>query len=229
MWAVIRKELGLQQIPFVLAALYFIGAFRVVGHVSQTARDVFGGVTILYGCVLAMLIGSIASAEERQLGTLEWQQLLPMASWKQWVLKAGAAIGLTLLLGVGLPAGILRATSGTVHLTGWYVAILVLLTAIGLYVSSLSSSSLRALLLSAAVPLAAITAANMLRIAPPGRFSLTLVNVALLAGLVGLLLWFAFDNHRSAERSFRRVSVQLVILWGCFALELVVAGLVVIR
>ena len=225
-WAVIRKEVGLQQIPFVLAAIYFISAFRVLGHVSETARDVFGGLTVLYSGVLAMLIGSIASAEERQLGTLEWHQLLPMAAWKQWVLKAGTAIGLSLLLGIALPAVLLLATSGTIRLTGWYVAFVVLLVAVGLYVSSLSSSSLRALLLSAAVPLAVISAVNMMRIGVPPRWSLTPIIVVLLAAFVGLLLRLAFDNHRSAERSPKRIFVQLFILWGCAALELVVAALV---
>ena len=43
--------------------------------------------------MLALLIGSLASAEERQLGTLEWQGLLPMASWKQWAAKVGDGAG----------------------------------------------------------------------------------------------------------------------------------------
>lgn len=227
-WAVLRKELGLQQLPFVLAGIYFISAFQVVGHVSETARDVFGGLTVLYSGVLALLIGSIASAEERQLGTLEWHQLLPMASWKQWMLKAGTAFGLSLVLGVALPAVILLTTSGVIRLGGSYVAVVVLLTAVGLYVSSLSSSSLRALLLSSAVPLVLIMimATSVLRIAF-SRWSLSPVNVALLVAVVALLLGLAFDNHRGSDRSLRRVSVQLFILLGCFALQLAVSGLVV--
>jgi hypothetical protein len=230
-WAVVRKELGLQQIAFVLAAIYFVGAFRVVSHAGEAARDVFGGLTVLYSCVLALLIGAIASAEERQLGTLEWHQLLPMATWKQWALKAGTAIALSLMLGIAVPAVILFKYSGVHLLTGWYVAAVVLLTALGLYVSSLSSSSLRALLLSAAVPLVLlmIMAAAMLRIAAPPRWSLMPVNIVLVTAFVALLLALAFDNHRSGERSVRRVCVQLFILLGSFALELAVVGLVVRR
>jgi hypothetical protein len=193
-WAVIRKELGLQQIPFVLAAIYLIGAGRVMGHVGEGARDVFGGVTVLYGTVLALLIGSIASAEERQLGTLDWHQLLPMASWKQWVLKACTAIGLSLALGVAVPAVILLTTSGAIRLGDWYVAVVVLFTAFGLYVSSLSSSSLRALLVSSAVPLLLIMAAAMVRF-DPLPWALTSFNVALLVAFVALLLRLAFTNH----------------------------------
>ena len=51
-----------------------------------------------------ILIGSLASAEERQLGTLEWQTLLPSPAWQQWAVKVGVTFGLALLLGVGLPA-----------------------------------------------------------------------------------------------------------------------------
>jgi hypothetical protein len=192
-WAVIRKELGLQQIPFVLAAIYLIGAGRVMGY--EGARDVFGGLTVLYSTVLALLIGSIASAEERQLGTLDWHQLLPMASWKQWVLKAGTAIGLSLALGVALPAVILLTTSGAIRLGDWYVAVVVLFTAFGLYVSSLSSSSLRALLVSSAVPLLLIMAAAMVRFDPRLPWALTPFNVALLVAFVALLLRLAFTNH----------------------------------
>jgi hypothetical protein len=224
-WAVVRKELGLQQIAFVLAAIYFVGAVRVVGHVSPTARDISGGLTVLYSGMLALLIGSVASAEERQLGTLEWQQLLPMATWKQWVLKSGTVIGLALLLGVALPAAVLLGTSGVLRIGGWYVAFVVLFAAIGLYVSSLSASSLRALLLSAALPLGAIAAMSMIRISPV-QWSLTPIRVGLLAAFVALLLRLAFDNHRTADRSLRRTLVQLFILWGCAALELVVAALV---
>ena len=226
-WAVIRKELGLQQIPFVLAAIYLTGAFLVAGRVSEAARDVFGGLTVLYSGVLALLIGSIASAEERQLGTLEWHQLLPMASWKQWVLKSGTAILLSLVLGIAVPAVVLLTTSGPIRLGGWYVAVVVLLTAFGLYVSSLSSSSLRALVLSSAVPLLLIMVAAMTRIAPPLQWALTPFNVALLAVFVLLLLRLALDNHRSAERSLRRAGVQLFILSGCLALELAIGGLVI--
>jgi hypothetical protein len=154
-------------------------------------------VTILYSGVLALLIGSIASAEERQLGTLEWHQLLPMASWKQWMLKAGTAIGLSLVLGIALPAVILLTTNGAIRLGGWYVAVVVLFTAFGLYVSSLSSSSLRALLVSSAVPLLLllIMAAAMARIAPPPPWALTPFKVALLVAFVVLLLRLAFTNH----------------------------------
>ena len=36
--------------------------------------------------------------------TLEWQVLLPMARWKQWLTKAAVALGIALTLTLGLPA-----------------------------------------------------------------------------------------------------------------------------
>jgi hypothetical protein len=224
-WAVIRKELGLQQMAFVLAALYAIGAFRVVGHVSDRSLDVFVGLTALYSLVLPLLIGASASAEERQLGTLAWHQLLPMASWKQWTLKVTAVLGLSLLLGMVLPAMILLTTSGAIRLTRWYALGVVLLTAIGLYVSSLSSSGLRALFLSSAVLIALLIFCLAMRIEP---WPLTPINGALLIAFVALLVRLGFDNHRTADRSPRRVCTQLFILWGCLALEIVIGGLAAI-
>lgn len=227
-WAVLRKELGLQQIPFVLAAIYVVGSLRLFFPIGDDVRDVLGGLTVLYSGLLALMIGSITSAEERQLGTLEWHQLLPMASWKQWALKAGTAIVLALALAIAVPGLIVFAALGPVGLSIWYVASVVVLTVVGMYASSLSSSSIRALLLSAAFPLVLLTivAAGGARGVP--RWHPTPFNIALLLAFVALLLWLAFDNHRGAERSARRVGIQLLVLGGCLALELVVGGLVVV-
>ena len=225
--AVLRKELALQQLPLVLAAIYVVGSVRLAGHAGEHERDVFGGLTVLFSGATALLIGSIAGAEERQLGTLDWHQLLPMASWKQWSLKVGTAIALTLALGVALPAVMLLTFGGGIRLTAWYVASMVLLSALGLYVASLTSSSLRALAVSAAVPLVLILAIAATRIVP--RWPFAPFNVLLAAAFVVLLLGLAFDNHRRGEWNAGRVCAQLFILCGCLALELAIGGLVVIR
>ena len=79
------------------------GVVRTAGRSDEPTRLLIP-LTLLYGGSLAMLIGSLASAEERQLGTLEWQTLLPSPAWQQWAVKVGVTFGLALLLGVGLPA-----------------------------------------------------------------------------------------------------------------------------
>jgi hypothetical protein len=101
---------------------------------------------------MPVLIGSLASAEERRLGTLEWQVLLPVATRTQWTVKVAAATGLALLLAIGVPALLLASldTAGVMRFLsrpGFAVAIAAL-TVVSLYVSSLCTSGLRAVLTS---------------------------------------------------------------------------------
>ena len=105
-WEVVKKELRIQQLTIVVGGIYGIGWFAtgLLGRYFPDSIDLSpGALTLLYGPLLALLAGSLASAEERQLGTLEWQLLLPMAVWKQWFAKVGVALALALLLGLGLP------------------------------------------------------------------------------------------------------------------------------
>ena len=104
------------------------------------------------GASLAISIGSLASAEERQLGTLEWQTLLPSPAWQQWAVKVSVTFGLALLLGVGLPA-LLHGLDGAKDYAGlqmWrtVVPLFVLLTAISLYLSTLCRTAVGALVVS---------------------------------------------------------------------------------
>ena len=89
-----------------------------------------------------MLIGSSASAGERQMGTLEWQVLLPIAVWKQWAVKVGVVLGLAVVLALGLPmmllyvGGVVRAATQMSVLVGRNaIAIVILIAAGSLYVS----------------------------------------------------------------------------------------------
>ena len=103
-WLLVKKELGLQQLAFGVSGVYVLGWLLIYlrAGIRDAALDVAGALTFFFSGLLAMLIGSLASAEERQLGTLEWQGLLPMASWKQWVVKVGTAMALSMVLGIGL-------------------------------------------------------------------------------------------------------------------------------
>jgi ABC-2 family transporter len=247
-WMLLKKELCLQQMALVIAGLYVLG-WTAVALMHRFVPNFLADfpllpVTILYFALLSIIIGSLASAEERQFGTLEWQLLLPMAIWKQWLLKVAVATGLAIALGVALPIGLSYLhVSEDVNVQGvllWrstaFVArmtvIVILLTACGLYLSSLSTGGVRALVLS--IPLAFAGAAllpyladwapnaayrivtylgrrpNLVRISPNMfyRFWSSDVPLAIAAGLVIILLRFAMQNHRSAERSLSRVSRQ---------------------
>ena len=165
--ALLRKELRLQTVSFVIAGLYVTlwALYALTGSHSTEVMYAFEGGTLLYQFILAMLIGAPASAEERGLGTLHWQMLQPYAAWKQWTIKAATALTLTSVLVVALPAlsaidadivdrfwlG-LRIDGGSLAflIDNWrlwiYVTTLIALTVTGLFASTFNRSSLHALL-----------------------------------------------------------------------------------
>jgi hypothetical protein len=175
-------------------------------------------VVMLYGGVLSILIGSLASAEERQLGTLEWQLVLPMAAWQQWAVKAGVTLGLAATLGVGLPAAFawLTPTSAYPRSSGmWHetVAAVLLLTTCSLYVSSLCTGGVRAMVFSLSLILAMpyvthrVTLIFWRAFQGLGVWMPLMIGVGLpiLTGFAALALCFAQTNHRLADRSVTRV------------------------
>jgi hypothetical protein len=247
-WLLLAKELRLHHLAFAVAGLYLAGCVVAAMVLFPTVEreDAVSILSLLYGLLLAVLIGALASAEERQLGTLEWQMLLPVSAARQWMVKAGTAIGLTLLLGFGLPL-VLIATLPLVqrpyHLAQLVqprqAVILVAFTAGSLYVSSLCSSGLRALLASVAAGLAvglfiqlvmAIFAAvipDALHLRALGRMVLLprhtvdWLALAVIAGLATLALRFGLENHRSADRLTPRVWRQAT--WMAVSLAAAVA------
>ena len=106
-WLLVKKELRLQQLTFAVSGLYVVGWVGVLafGSFAPASRaTLLFMLTVFHSGAIPLLAGSLASAEERKLGTLEWQLLLPMARWKQWVTKAAVALGIALTLTLGLPA-----------------------------------------------------------------------------------------------------------------------------
>lgn len=215
-WLLVLKELRLQQMTFIVSGLFIVGgiAMSTLGSVVPEFKGSTEPMVALNGLMLAWLVGSLASAEERHLGTLEWQTLLPVAAWQQWIVKAGVTLGLALLLAIGLP--MLLAIDGP-QLNPVYVGLIVVLVTASLYVSSLCSSGLRTLTVSGP--------AILLVFFPLGRFIrpfdalvMSSLEKLLLAGLLLLGLRFAFQNHRSAERDLRRVGPQLLVMAVVLAL-----------
>jgi hypothetical protein len=228
-WMLVRKELRLQQLSMVVAAIYLIGAQPILTLEPRTpSLDLFVPLSTFYALLLAMVIGSFGSAEERRLGTLEWQLQLPVASASQWLVKTEVVFGLTLLLAGGLPMVLgsywpgvdpaFTSASGFASLARW-----VLLASAGaLYVSSLSASGVWAFLTSLPAALAAgvftiYVSAHLASwgisagVPRPWRVTYTL-NLPLYAGLIGMLLWFALANHRAADRSAWRVVTQVAVI-----------------
>ena len=242
---VLRKELHLQQITFAVAALYVAGwTLLVLSRRLDPSGIVTGpshfGITSLHGGIIAIMAGALPAAEERQYGTADWQILLPTAAWKQWTFKVVLAVAIANLLAIGLPA-LLQSIHASPDDIGFDVEQVVGVTALtlaGLYVSSISSTGLRAIL--ATVPgLAAILLAATVLTQPIGMgvqhlvepFARTVVKsgsigprtVWRIAGIAFmvyaslmscLVMTLAFHNYRSADRGRRRFVRQIVLIVG---------------
>jgi hypothetical protein len=222
-WLLALKELRLQQMTFILAGLFIVSGavfsmLRAVVPELNGPLEPLEALAVLDGLLLAWLIGSLASAEERHLGTLASQTLLPVAAWQQWLVKAGVAIGLATLLGSGLP--IVLGFDGNPFDPSYLGAIVTVVIA-SLYVSTLCSSGLRTLTVSGPAILVVFL--------PLGRLIGSIdadlrspYGVLVLAGLLLLALRFAFENHRSAERDLKRVGRQLLVMAAVPLLALIV-------
>ncbi len=221
------KELHLQQITFVVSGLY-VAAWLAVVLVGEslfpTRRDGYMTLaTLLHAGAIPLLAGSLASAEERQLGTLGWQVLLPIAAWRQWAVKAAVVLVLSLGLAIGVPAilyALFASGPGPVRL-GWPPAAAIAAVAtVSLYASSLSTNGMRALLASASAIGGVVLVAHITMDVMPSRMPLAwdlpnaawAVLYAASAAVFAWLLWLGMKNHASAERGAKRVLKQVAAL-----------------
>ena len=176
--------------------------------------------------------------------TLDPQLLLPMRTSHQWHIKIGVALGLAAMLAVALPGMLIwilppeavRSSPITWQLLApSFVLALAAVTVLSLYVSSLCSSGLWALMLS--VPAALAVALFV------GRLHRTMEGV--LQSLVGTPDWrlvdrwagfltiavilvvlrLALSNHRSADRSYWGTAAQVAIAAGAMTAAVAIAGL----
>lgn len=223
-WMLAAKELHLQQMTLVFAGLHVLAWLAL-------PEDAFSLLTLFYTGMLALLIGSVASAGERQLGTVEWQMLQPLATSTQWAIKLSVVFGLAALLTLGLPAVYAWRTPGlspNPFLQTGPVLVIALITAVSLYVSSLSRSGLWALLMSIPATFGAMLffgIAVFPRLLGRGDWSrmnsgdTRLLSLLLIAGFVTVLLRFAFSNHRSAEPAAGRAWKQSLLIAAVVAVE----------
>lgn len=247
--ALAAKEVHLQGMAFVIAGLHIIGwAIFVLlqRYVSSLATFPIGAVLLLYCMGLAIVIGALASAEERQHGTLAWQLLQPSPAWQQWMVKVGVAFGVALLLGVGLPVLLNQLTpveGFRLRMSADLAVLIVLLTASSTYLSSLSSSGVRAMVLSLPIGMAvayfvqmasgALRWVTQLADIVTGAVAPALVDpadVVIFAArgfsltLAPLLLWFGFVNHTSSEHTARRMFQQIAWIALLIMTGIILAG-----
>jgi hypothetical protein len=221
------KELHLQEITFVVSGLY-VAAWLAVVLVGESLfptrrAGLMTVATLLHAGAIPLLAGSLASAEERQLGTLGWQVLLPIAAWRQWAVKAAVVLVLSLGLAIGVPAILyaLFASGPEPVRLGWPLAAATAAVAtLSLYASSLSTNGVRALVASAAAIGGPLLAAHITMNVMPGWMPLAwdlpnaawAVLYAASAAVFAWLLWLGMKNHGSAERGAKRVLKQVAAL-----------------
>ena len=151
LWMLAKKELRLQQMTFAMVAVYapIWTALTVAGRLNVDFGREFPmhGVGILYFALLPLLMGSLASAQERQFGMLQSQAMLPVSRAQQWAVKASVVLLLALVLGVVLPWFVF-APPHISRAAFWpLAATIVLLTTWSLYISSWCGSGITALAL----------------------------------------------------------------------------------
>jgi hypothetical protein len=242
LWLLAKKELHLQQMTFAITGLYVVGWLAAVALRTRVANldDAVTLLTLSFAGLIALLSGASASAGERQLGTLEWQMLLPMAAWKQWTVKVTLVLGLVMVLAFGVPAALAWETPALGPKQFFrpdLAAPLLVLATVSLYVSSLCTTGLWALVMS--LPAAFMTVLFVRHLADSlgpaayevwrrvfntilpsrpalGRLVTTRLSSTLMlllaAGAIAIAMRFAFRNHRSGERSAGRVCSQVAVI-----------------
>lgn len=249
LWMLVAKELHLQQMALVVTILYLLAWLAAAA--GSDIDSAFTVVTPFHAIVISLLIGSHTSAEERRLGTLEWQTLLPLAAWQQWTVKVATALGLALLLTVGLPL-VLRQIDPAidVDISRQLGILVVILTTLCIYVSSLCRGGLWALLISLPTVLgvalvsvyildplsrgasyAIVRASRQLGhgnplLEPIGLLNGLMLIGLLVAGVLVLALRFAQSNHRYSGPVLRRALAQVLWMAGYTALAIVLLAAV---
>ena len=142
MWLFVKKELRLQQLTLAISGLYVLACGVVM--IAQRVDPLYVGPTFetltgLHGVFIALVAGSLSSAEERQMGTLTPHVLLPQAAWRQWSVKVAATAGLTCALAFGLPMLLMLIfrPADPFIMEDEFVAGILLVVCAAMYVSSL--------------------------------------------------------------------------------------------
>ena len=209
-WLLIKKELGLHQIPLALA-LFLIGgsliAMTLKGHVDHMV-EIYDVISVFYCGSTVLVIGCVASAEERQLGTHEWQLLLPISSAWQWTIKVLVAVGVMFVISIVLPSPFLYWMNGRIDIVPvLQPSLMIEATAIlmfGLYVSSFSTNPMRTIVAAVVAFAVGFWPGSRLAAVPEAR--------RFLNGIRSRLFYGVFDDNQLAMRWLMIYAVELLVL-----------------
>ena len=223
--ALVGKELHLQQLTLGITLQYLVSwavVSWVIRAVPAWSSFPLGAVTLVYCMILPVIVGAIASAEERQAGTHGWQLLQPVPAWQQWLMKLLVVFVLSGVCGIGLPlllASLLQ-DEVTFEAAGQVATVCLFLTSGALYVSTISTSAVRAVALAVPIglglglllqtvgrtlgPSVFGSASDLVRLGWMAAFT----SPAFVAIVTPLFLWFGFVNHSSTEQPLARAIAQ---------------------
>jgi len=173
----VRKELRLHVVPWLVAGIFsglwllWMGIRALwpedhsQGDFGSASPAAFGMLAVIMGLMSLIVSGAACVAEERQLGTLDWQLTQPMSLARQWWIKIGVALGLFVVLGVALPLALLvlgfgaepylgSASPDFLLILGLYGGVILLIFALAAYASSFCRSTMKASATAVALGLA---------------------------------------------------------------------------
>lgn len=234
LWQVFAKELRLQQLTLFVGGLYVVSWFAMAGLRKLPVVDAdFNSVSTIYSGLISILAGALAIAEERHIGTADWQRLQPISSRRLFAIKLSMAVMVAFGLATFLPAVLRTLAPGALNFRQdalpWILVMLLFGSA--LYLSSISQTGIRAVL--GTLPAVAGTAflfqaivgpwsqsthsltrqlaAGLVRILPSFHMRLAGTNFSeiFLLLFVAVLIGFAYANYRSGERSETLLRRQL--------------------
>ena len=238
----LKKEFRLQQISFLLAGMFVL--FAVVGaclikRYPNLGEGIVGADCFIYALILPLIAGATSVAEEKGWGITEWHLTLPPSALKQWSAKMLAALSTSLVLGLVLPIatflaglalfgqlGARGSLPSAPELLCWPLGSL-LLTSVAIYAASISNSTLRAILGTVGIIVAAwavclLVAFEAMKVvramglsmyySHPGPELIPLLMAGGLFLMLCVVQWFAWSNFRRSGLPARKIIVQLVVI-----------------
>jgi hypothetical protein len=233
-WQLVKKELRLQQLAIAVAGLS-AGAWAAsaaIGSLGTFGQGVvFAVMLVTFGGVVSLLIGAAAGAGEAQIGAREWQLLMPMPAWRQWAIKVGIVLTLAVVLCAALPAAMSLWTMpdggrSSLPSTASWLGGVVFISAIGLYVGTLSRSATWAFVAGVPVLAPGVYIVSTLawfaasQISQRLQLSRTVTSMvmerrwaaAALTMFAALLIALGYVNYRRPDRAPRQIAAQAAAL-----------------
>jgi hypothetical protein len=165
---------------------------------------------------------------------------MPISTTRQWMVKLAVVFGLCALLAFALPAVLVTLVEGAQFFKAnvAFVMVVLLFATVATYVSSLSSSGVKALVMAGAVAVAflrlitwladfVLWAEGSLGFRSTGDVFGPAPSLLIALTVVVLFLRFGLINHRASDRSLLRIWRQM--LWLCGSIAAIMAVSVIAR